>query len=1069
MKKAKLLSCLTLFISSLGFAQIIQTILPGGSQWSYLDNGTDQGATGWNLSTFDYSSWSTGPAPLGYDDPMATVLSYGPNANNKYITYYFLKDVQVELTDLPEQVTFNVRRDDGVVIYVNGVEVLRDNLPVGPITYTTLAPNTVSGGDETTFFSFQLPKTIFLEGTNRIAVEIHQRDVFSSDLGFDMSIQYEEATAIGAYPLTKESQWSYLDNGTDQTATSWNQIAFDHSSWAVGTAPLGYGDAMATTISFGPNASNKYIASYFSRDIEIDLDDLSDFVTFGIRRDDGVVVYVNGVEVIRDNMPAGVVTNTTTASAAVDGANETNYFTFNLPKTIFQNGINRISVEVHQSSVTSSDLGFDMYIKNVLAPTPYPLAKGAEWSFLDNGSNQTTTDWNELSFDNATWSIGFAPLGYGDPMATDISFGPDASNKYITSYFTKDITIDLTAAADEIEIGIRRDDGAIVYVNGIEVIRDNMPAGTFDHTTWSVNTIDGAAEKRYVSYFLPKSVFQNGINRISVEVHQRDNGSSDVGFDMYIQDKAPAYVCEPEHIACFTSINPTVQTPVLVIPEEQRFQMLFKQGSAYMDGSGTVPGNHDFTGYIPSVGTTASTLGWLGVNHENNPGGVSIVDLELNNDPLAILWEVNNTRQVNFSTPDLVTTSRNCSGGITPWGTIITAEESTSSGDANSDGYQDVGWLVEINPVTAAVMDYTNDGTKDKLYHLGRMNHENIVVSTDGALAYYGEDGGTHCVYKFVADTPGNITSGNVYVLKMDLALSNDEPSSPTAVWIQVPNTTQADRNNMPSNAAALGGTNFNGVEDIEIGPDGMIYFTSKGKNRVYRFTDNGTTVSNFETFVGGMSYPIETATGTVVEAWSDGNDNLAFDDKGNLWVIQDGGRNYIWVVRPGHRQSAPQVLLHTSAPAGSEPTGLTFSPDFKYGFFSIQHPSGSNSSQLDATGENVVFNASAALVFSNESFLGAQEPLSTDDLTATNDFIQVYPNPTKDVVTLTFTEGVADNVHVEVFDLVGRKVMEMTTQATTSNKSITIDLSSFKGEHLFLIRVNAGGKIGTYKVKKTN
>src|SRR5690606_39025033 len=137
-------------------------------------------------------------------------------------------------------------------------------------------------------------------------------------------------------------------------------------------------------------------------------------------------------------------------------------------------------------------------------------------------------------------------------------------------------------------------------------------------------------------------------------------------------------------------------------------------------------------------------------------------------------------------------------------------------------------------------------------------------ITADGTTAYYGEDGGTHCVYKFVADTPNNFTAGKVYVLKLDLALSNDEPSSATATWVLVPNTTQADRNNLRTVASNLGGTNFNGVEDCEISPlDGKIYFTSKGKNRVYRFKDNGSTISEFETFVEGMNYNIETTSGT--------------------------------------------------------------------------------------------------------------------------------------------------------------------------------------------------------------
>lgn len=1067
MKKVKLLF-LGLMASISGFSQTQQTLLASGSQWSYLDNGSDQG-TAWKQPAFDYSTWATGAAPLGYGDPMTTNISFGADANNKHITYYFLKDIQVDLNDLPDEVNFGIRRDDGVVVYVNGVEVLRDNMPEGPITYTTLAPNTIGGSDESTFFQFQLPKTIFQNGTNRIAIELHQRDIYSSDLGVDMYIDYQEASAVGVFPLAKGSEWSYLDNGSNQSATGWNQLSFDNSAWEIGAAPLGYGDPMTTTISFGSDSNNKHITYYFTRDIDVNLANVSDEVIFGVRRDDGVIVYVNGVEVIRDNMPTGSITHTTGASNTVNSGDETNYFLFDLPKTIFQNGINRISVQLHQKDGQSSDLGFDMFVKNKIAPAAYPLQKGAEWSYLDNGTNQSTTAWKELTFDNSTWGTGFAPLGYGDPAATTISFGPNSSDKYITYYFSRDLEINLANVADQVELGLRRDDGAVIYVNGIEVVRDNMPAGPIDNTTWSVTTIDGAAEKRYVSYFLPKTIFQNGVNRISVEIHQRDGQSSDLGFDMYIQDKAPDYICEVGHIACFTSINPTTQTPVLIIPEEQRFQMLFKQGSQYMDGTGTVPGNHDFTGYIPSAGTTANSIGWLSVNHENNPGGVSIVDISLNSDALNPLWNVNNSRKVDFSTPDLVKTERNCSGGVTPWGTVITAEESTSSGDANNDGFQDVGWLVEIDPTTASVKDYNNDGVKDKLYHLGRMNHENIVVSNDGALAYYGEDGGTHCVYKFVATTPGNITAGNIYVLKMDLAFSNDEPSSTTAVWVQVPNTTPADCNNITSNAAALGGTNFNGVEDVEIGPDGMVYFTAKGKNRVYRFKDNGTTVSDFETFVGGMSYPIETATGTVTESWSDGNDNLAFDDKGNLWVVQDGGRNYIWVVRPGHRQSAPQVLLHTSAPTGSEPTGLTFSPDFKYGFFSIQHPSSSSTiAQEDATGQNITFNASAALVFSNQAFLGAQEPLSSGNDNLVN-FVKLYPNPTSGLVTISLNENTGEKISVEVYDLLGRKVLENNTQTTGSNQNIELNLSQFTGEQVFLIRVTAGQKSGTYKVVKTN
>lgn len=706
------------------------------------------------------------------------------------------------------------------------------------------------------------------------------------------------------------------------------------------------------------------------------------------------------------------------------------------------------------------------YEKASTVPPTVLIEKGSSWKFLDNGSDQGTL-WKDNSFDNTTWTSNLAPFGYGDPCNTTVSYGTSTSNKYTTTYFTKDITIaDISVLTTDLEFGIRRDDGFVLYINGVEVIRNNMPAGIVTSATFASAAISSADEKRYQTFFIPKSFFNDGINRISIEMHQSDLTSSDLGFDLFLKEKDPIYVCEDGHIACFTSINPTTQTSVLIMPTEQRFQMLFKQGSSYIDGSGVVPGTHDFTGYIPTLGLDASKIGYLAVNHENNPGGVSMLNINLNTNVTNPLWEVSNSKKVDFFNSSLVTTIRNCSGGVTPWRTIVTAEENTTAGDANGDGYQDVGWLVEINPSTASVVDYDSNGTQDKLFALGRMNHENIVVSNDGTVAYYGEDGGTHCVYKFVPTIANNLSAGNVYVLKLDTALSDDEPTSATATWIQVPNTTQADRNNMPSNAAALGGTNFNGVEDCEIGPDGLVYFASKGKDRVYRFKDNGTTISNFETFVGAMTYPIQTNSGIVNEDWSDGNDNLAFDDKGNLWVVQDGGRNYIWVVRPNHRQTDPQVLLHSSAPAGSEPTGLTFTPDYKYGFFSIQHPSGSNIAQADASGLNVQFNASAALVFSHEDYLGPQV-LSNESFT-NNNGVKIYPNPTNGMVTLDFNEITGSEVQINVYDFVGRKLIEKKI-STSLSKTLEVDLTNFNGSNVYFFEIISENQKQTIKVIKSN
>ncbi len=813
----------------------------------------------------------------------------------------------------------------------------------------------------------------------------------------------ENLALNGVFPIPARSEWKYNDTGVD-LGTAWKENAFDDATWTSGNGIFGYGDGVeTTTLNFGPDSNNKYPTYYFRN--TFDIADASQFIDliFDVRRDDGVVVYVNGTEAFRMNMPGGAITYNTYASSTVGGSDESTYFQ-QATANLLVNGTNVVAVELHQATASSSDLGFDMAVSTTvvlppLEPTPYPVVKDSRWKYLDNGTSLDAENWTNLVYDNTFWANGQGTLGYGDPVNTNISYGPDSGNKFITYYFSKDIEVDLANTAEFVEFGLKRDDGAIVYVNGIEVFRDNMPAEPTDYLTTSSTIIDGINENIYFTQQLPKSIFVNGLNRIAVEIHNRDGQSSDLRFDMYVKDYEDLSVdCASPHIACFTSIVPTGQTNNLIIPAEQNFQQILKQGDAYTIGGGNVPGNHDFTGYIGIGGS--SELGYLSVNHENSPGGVSIADLHL--DTTTNLWVLDDTQAVDLYNSALVTTIRNCSGGITPWNTIVTAEENTSAGDINGDGYQDVGWLVEIDPATAQVKDYGNG--QEKLWAMGRMNHENVVVSNDGTTAYYGEDGGTDCVYKFVADTPGDLTAGTVYVLKMDLPLSGNDPSSSTATWVEVPNTTKADRNNISSVAGALGGTDFNGVEDCEIGTiDGKIYFTAKGKDRVYRFKDDGSTISEFETFVGGKSYDLDTDQGVFTEAWGDGNDNLTFDDQGNLWVLQDGGLNYIWVIRPDHTQSNPKVMLHSSMPTGAEPTGLTFTPDYKYGFFSVQHPSGSNASQQDATFTDVSFNASATVVFALREEIGIQAPIadfaadkvivSEGEMVSFNDLSENTPN----------------------------------------------------------------------------
>ncbi|MFH1681986.1 MAG: metallophosphoesterase [Candidatus Eisenbacteria bacterium] len=183
---------------SLAAPVLAQTVLvPAGSTWKYLDDGSDQG-TLWKEPLFDDGGWQEGPAQLGYGDgDEATVVGYGPDPNNKYITTYFRHAFEVADPSAYALLEIRLLRDDGAVAYLNGFEIVRSNMPEGAIDYDTLASSTVGGDAEDEFFVYYAASSVLTAGTNHLAVEIHQRSVTSSDISLDLElIGWEELPSL---------------------------------------------------------------------------------------------------------------------------------------------------------------------------------------------------------------------------------------------------------------------------------------------------------------------------------------------------------------------------------------------------------------------------------------------------------------------------------------------------------------------------------------------------------------------------------------------------------------------------------------------------------------------------------------------------------------------------------------------------------------------------------------------------------------------------------------------------------------------------------------------------------
>jgi hypothetical protein len=167
------------------------TLIDSKAVWNYLDNGSDQG-TLWRYLGFDDSTWASGPAPLGYttgsqQNYVKTTVSYGPDSRNKYVTTYFRGYFDFPETANVESLSLSLWLDDGAVVYLNGNELVRERMPAGEINYLTHATSAVHQWPSWT--QYQVGADALLEGTNVVAVEVHQVNLTSSDLAFDLRLQ----------------------------------------------------------------------------------------------------------------------------------------------------------------------------------------------------------------------------------------------------------------------------------------------------------------------------------------------------------------------------------------------------------------------------------------------------------------------------------------------------------------------------------------------------------------------------------------------------------------------------------------------------------------------------------------------------------------------------------------------------------------------------------------------------------------------------------------------------------------------------------------------------------------
>ena len=97
-----------------------------------------------------------------------------------------------------------MRRDDGAVVYLNGSEVFRNNMPAGTVLYNTLAVDAVGGTNEDLFLTADIDPARLRTGENVVAVELHQANGSSSDTVFDLGLDAVTSDELPPPTLTFE-------------------------------------------------------------------------------------------------------------------------------------------------------------------------------------------------------------------------------------------------------------------------------------------------------------------------------------------------------------------------------------------------------------------------------------------------------------------------------------------------------------------------------------------------------------------------------------------------------------------------------------------------------------------------------------------------------------------------------------------------------------------------------------------------------------------------------------------------------------------------------------------------
>ena len=507
--------------------------------WKYDQSGTDLG-TAWREPLLDDQAWLSGRGIFALENlalltPLTnTVLSLPNDGGGQIITYYFRTHFSFTGEMAGAQLVSSNYFDDGAVVYLNGSEALRYNMPGGDVSYFTLASAALQEG---VFVISNLPPPLLVAGDNVLAVEVHQVNQTSSDVAFGMQLTLVPAPPTPLQFISSPISAAVVEGyGVTFSGTVMGSVVY-FQWFKNGVLLPGATAATLTLANVAPGAAGAYTLQASNHFGVV----LSTAATLTVLPDQSAPVLLSAdlltptqiqlvfseplLPLTATNKLNYKITNTFGGQAVVQSAVLTNQTNVLLTVTALAAGVNYIA-----TALNIADTGPN---QNALPATAAPVARlipltafDATWDYYDPfpifGDLEPGPNWREPDYDLSFWGQGAGAfrLSIDETMVAPVTVGTALNQSPTPSAFFRHPFVSPGLSPGGLRLTLRAhvNDAAAFYLNGAELFRTNLPVGTITPTTPAVvsaqnNTVSSTRE-------ISAPLLRAGSNLLAVELHQ---------------------------------------------------------------------------------------------------------------------------------------------------------------------------------------------------------------------------------------------------------------------------------------------------------------------------------------------------------------------------------------------------------------------------------------------------------------------------------------------------------------------------------------------------------------------